>query len=309
MLRGPEEQGDQPQVILVGRIYWIRRRLLSFSCRKLDIFLQKTHVVFMKNRLILVEGSESFEQEASDLLLAAERKPVREAAPSLDLDAVLHEIKLPDSRRVPLEETLNRIHAMAAKVSSHHRAYQFVYCLPGLSPEKYIKVVCLAPELEFTNSASEGVARILRLVGCEVSRVGVAPALSEHGSFVLDKVPGIESLGDDLRDDKTGRLDAKKVGQLFDISIPAIAKAAGITRQALDENPVSPKAQPVLKLFERVARLRSNPQFAKPAQLRKWFRQPLRIFGNHSAEDLFNAGELEVAAAKVDQLLTGDFGG
>jgi hypothetical protein len=104
-------------------------------------------------------------------------------------------------------------------------------------------------------------------------------------------------------------LTLKRSGSLFDISIPAIEKAAGITRRALDENPVSPKAQPGLQLFERMARLRSNPQFARPAQLRKWFRRPLPIFGNHSAEDLFNAGRLEVAAAKVDQLLTGDVDG
>ena len=117
------------------------------------------------------------------------------------------------------------------------------------------------------------------------------------------------TLSEDLRDDETGQLDAKKVGALFQVSVPAIARAVGITRQALDENPDSEKAQPVLKLFERVARIRSLPQFAEAFQLRKWFRQPLPIFGNHSAEDLFKEGKLELAAAKVDQLLTGDFGG
>jgi hypothetical protein len=52
--------------------------------------------------------------------------------------------------------------------------------LLGLSSEKYIKVVCLAPELEFTNSASEGVARILRLVGREVSGVSVQTATEDN---------------------------------------------------------------------------------------------------------------------------------
>jgi hypothetical protein len=37
------------------------------------------------------------------------------------------------------------------------------------------------------------------------------------------------------------------------------------TEQALDQNPMSLKAQPILMLFERVARLRSNPQFSPPA--------------------------------------------
>ena len=32
------------------------------------------------------------------------------------------------------------------------------------------------------------------------------------GTYVLDKVPGIDTLPQDLRDDETGRLDAKKMG-------------------------------------------------------------------------------------------------
>ena len=47
----------------------------------------------------------------------------------------------------------------------------------------------------------------------------------------------------------------RRWGALFQVSVRAIAKAAG-TRQALDENPDSEKAQPVLKLFaERFAEL------------------------------------------------------
>jgi len=88
-----------------------------------------------------------------------------------------------------------------------------------------------------------------------------------------------------------------------------VAAAVGISKQGLEQNPDSEKAQPVLKLFERIARLRAHPQFKAPADLRKWFRRPLPLFSNHSAEELFKAGKLEVVAEKVDQMLTGDFGG
>jgi hypothetical protein len=87
-----------------------------------------------------------------------------------------------------------------------------------------------------------------------------------------------------LRDDLTAKIDAKRVADLFGIKMPAIARAAGLSRQAIDENPLSDKAQPVLKLFERAARLRVNPRFREPADLRKWFKRPLPVFSNHSAE-------------------------
>ena len=57
--------------------------------------------------------------------------------------------------------------------------------------------------------------------------------------FVMDSVKDIDSLGHDLRDDESGRLDAKKIAVLFGISVPDIAEAAGVSRQALDKTPAS----------------------------------------------------------------------
>lgn len=146
-------------------------------------------------------------------------------------------------------------------------------------------------------------AKRVRQVAVAHSRVSDAA----KRAFVLDQISNVD--GNDLRDDATGRVDAKKVAALFSIRTPSIAKAAGISPQALNANPLSPKAQRVLKLFERIARLRSYPQFKNPEDLRKWFRQSYPLFSGHSAEDLFKAGKLDVVATKVDEMLTGDFGG
>lgn len=51
------------------------------------------------------------------------------------------------------------------------------------------------------------------------------------------------------------------------------------------------------------------PQLKELADFRKWFKRPLTVFSNKSAEDLFKEGELETVASVVDQLLTGDFAG
>ena len=92
----------------------------------------------------------------------------------------------------------------------------------------------------------------------------------------------MHALGDDWRDDATGRPNAGKVRDLFGIRMTAVANAAGISKQGLDQNPDSEKAQPVLKLFESIARSRARPQLKVPADLRKWFRRPLPLFSNHS---------------------------
>jgi hypothetical protein len=77
--------------------------------------MQTMHVGFMRNRSILVKGSKQYVRQPQ----------------AWTSDAVLHEKKLPDSRHLPLEKTLNRIHAAVAEATSHHKAERFVYvCRP-----------------------------------------------------------------------------------------------------------------------------------------------------------------------------------
>lgn len=261
---------------------------------------------------VLIEGSDPFALDASDLLLAADMKPVRGATRGERIDEILHEIQIAGTGSVI--EIAKRIQTQAKKALSRHRNQRIVFCVPDMPAKKYVQLVAessaepgLIGDLEVTNDTSAAVALIVR-----AKRVGEwkpAPEPTAEHQFILDKVAGIDSFGDDLRDDKTGKLNAKKAGELFGINIPAIADVVGLSRQALNDNPVSDKAQPLLRLFERVARLRSMPQFKEPADLRKWFKRPLPVFSNQSAEDLFKAGKLEDVASVVDRLLTGDFGG
>jgi hypothetical protein len=257
---------------------------------------------------VLIEGSDPFALDASDLLLAADMKPVRGATRGGRIDEILHEIQIAGTGSVI--EIAKRIQTEAKKALSRHRNQRIVFCVPDMPAKKYVQLVAepgLIGDLELTNDTSAAVALIVR-----AKRVGEwkpAPEPTAEHQFILDNVAGIDSFGDDLRDDKTGRLNAKKVGELFGINIPAIADVVGLSRQALNDNPVSDRAQPLLRVFERLARLRSMPQFKEPADLRKWFKRPLPVFSNQSAEDLFKAGKLEDVASVVDRLLTGDFGG
>lgn len=256
---------------------------------------------------VLIEGSEPFTLDASDLLLAADMKPVRGGTKGQRIDKILHEIEMPETGSVI--EIAKRVRTEAKKAFSQHRDRRIVFCVPRVPAKKYVQLVAefssergFVGQLELARDAPMAVAWIVRDKRAETST-------EMHRQFILDGVSRIDTLGDELRDDTTGKLDAKKVGELFGIKIPAIAEAVGVSRQSLSDNPVSEKAQPVLKQFERVARLRSMPQFEEPADFRKWFRRPLPVFSNKSAEDIFKEGELETVASVVDQLLTGDFGG
>jgi hypothetical protein len=275
----------------------------------------KPHLYDMEKDPVLIEANERFCSTAWKLLLAADLKPIHRTSNYRAAYSLLHQLpasgyryRSAGSERAAIE----RIEKAIAETQVRHGDRVIVFWLTGLPEEKYVALLAKllgkrwARHVEFTNSAAAAVACLLRTP--HHSTIREAPHHSPK-SFVLDQVPGIDTLGDDLRDDSTGRLDAKKISELFGITLTSIAKMVGVRRQSLDENPSSEKAQPVLQLFERIARLRADPRLQSSESFKKWFQKSLPMFSGHSAAELFKSGKLDVVAQKVDQLLTGDFGG
>jgi hypothetical protein len=260
---------------------------------------------------VLIQATAEIAGQASKLVLAAGFEPILDSHPDFRAKRILHQIQpTPEeiSETEPVTVLAERVWRVATEVQKRYQEGTIVYFLAAIPDEKYLELIAHlstadAPyRLNLTKYITDAVARIIQAEqNDEQGR--------EQDAFVLDLVSGVSALGDDLRDDRSGKLDTKKVADLFGVSVPDIAKAVGVTPQALSSDPTNDRAQPVLRLFERIARLRAHPQFKEPSELRRWFRRPLPVLGDHSGEDLFKAGKLEIVAVKVDQMLTGEFGG
>jgi len=118
----------------------------------------------------------------------------------------------------------------------------------------------------------------------------------------LDRVKeAIEATGD-LRVANGGNLSAKAVATTFGVSLNQLAIWLGRTRQALNKTPDANSLQDELAFFERVARLRAvvpNDFFLK------WLRMPNSELDNKKPLDLLAAGERQVVADLVDDMLIG----
>jgi hypothetical protein len=255
---------------------------------------------------VLLEARPPFASAARELLIAAHFEPVVQLPADRKVHWILHQVPSSVYKTRTIEQIFVRMLKEVAKTKERHRHGMIAFWVPEMPEKQYIEISCKltrtprTADFDLYINVSGAVTRFLR-------EKSIAQSSAE--SFVLDQIPKIDTLGDDLRDSVTGKLDAKKVGELFNIKLAALADAVGVTRQALDENPVSEKAQPVLRLFERIARLRAHPQLSDSASLRKWFQKPLPMFSGRSPYELFETGNLEVVSGKVDQILTGDFGG
>lgn len=100
----------------------------------------------------------------------------------------------------------------------------------------------------------------------------------------------------------SGNLSATAVGKAFGISISQLADWLGRSRQALNKTPDADSLQNELAFYERVARLRSlvsNDGFVK------WLRMPNAQLDGKPPLDILAAGQGQVVADLVDDMLTG----
>ena len=179
----------------------------------------------------------------------------------------------------------------ASKVNDQYPGREIIFCLQGLPDQKYISLVAKNPDLVIANTTSSAVAKLLWRIRlrqatlahkttppaarARIARVPALPLPKEgivvKGSpkqFVMDSVKDIDSLGHDLRDDESGRLGIKKDRGAVWHQCSQISRKL---RVCLDRLSIKPrrvrKAQPLLQLFERVARLRAHPQFKEDADV------------------------------------------
>lgn len=101
---------------------------------------------------------------------------------------------------------------------------------------------------------------------------------------------------------RSGRLSAHGVASVFGLSVAELAALLGRTRQALSKTPDAPSLQPLLRPFERIARLRT---VLSPDDFRRWLNLASDELDGQTPLDLIRSGKVAVVAELVEDILTG----
>lgn len=127
-----------------------------------------------------------------------------------------------------------------------------------------------------------------------------------HGLWQEDTTPRYRLpnlVVEELRSD-SGRIDAKKVAEMFDLSIPVLARLIGAGEQALYKTPDARSIQSKLTEFERIAwgllRLTGSGK-----GLRIWLNTTNPDLDNELPIDYIKEGHVEDMAAMVEDVLLG----
>ena len=107
----------------------------------------------------------------------------------------------------------------------------------------------------------------------------------------------------EFRDAQSGRLDARRIAEDMEMSIAALARAAGVSQQALSSKPDSPAAQAGLLPVARLSSVLN--QLFVPEHKRVWLQTPHPRFGDRSPIQAIEAGEAELVLLSVESARDG----
>lgn len=107
----------------------------------------------------------------------------------------------------------------------------------------------------------------------------------------------------ELRDPESGRLNAHRIREATGLSLAALARASGVTQQALSATPDSPGAQTGLLPIARLSVLLD--EMFTPEHKRIWLQSPHPRFDDRSPAQAIEAGDAELVALSIESALEG----
>ena len=100
----------------------------------------------------------------------------------------------------------------------------------------------------------------------------------------------------------SGKLSAVNLADAFGLSVAELATLVGRSRQAVSKTPDADSLQPLLRPFERTARLRAT---LAADDFRKWLHLANEQLRDRTPLELIRDGKVDVVAALVEDMLTG----
>jgi len=119
---------------------------------------------------------------------------------------------------------------------------------------------------------------------------------------MLDTMKKVLDSTKDLRAEN-GKLSAKLVGELYDVSQAELARWLGRQKQTVFKTPDADSLQNALEFFERIARLRVA---VSDEDFRKWLRMPNELLDDRKPIDLIAESKWQVVADLVADIISGN---
>lgn len=127
-------------------------------------------------------------------------------------------------------------------------------------------------------------------------------AVHAKSSPVASHLRAVLAPAADLREEN-GKLSAKRIAELFGVSLTQLATLLGRSKQAVSKTPDAAALQPGLLDFARIAQLRAPLE--SDAAFRQWLRTPSRLLEQRTPLEWILDGRVKIVADFADDMLSG----
>ena len=193
-----------------------------------------------------------------------------------------------------------RINTLLQRRAARSRGISLVGVEQKTSPLR--KTTRSAPDLRVSLGASveptaAEVAKALTRVDAGLKRLPtLKQALSRAAKLTTVAMP-------ELRDERSGRFDAKRIAERLGVSINRLAPATGVSQQALSKRPDSPRAQKGLAAIARVLAALDELHPARAAKM--WLNAPRPQLDDTAPLELILQGRADAVARMLERALEG----
>jgi hypothetical protein len=113
----------------------------------------------------------------------------------------------------------------------------------------------------------------------------------------------VEIAAPELRDEGSGRFDARRIAARLGVSVNRLAPATGVSQQALSKRPDSPRAQRGLTSVARV--LAALGELHPTGKAKKWLNAPNPRMDDTAPLDLILHGRADEVSRMLERALEG----
>lgn len=155
-------------------------------------------------------------------------------------------------------------------------------------------------DVEFARDPEEAVFAVEEARGKILAAGEPAPSPPPRQDL-LGGVREVVAATRDLRSG-SGRLSARRVAELFGLSLSEVARLLGRNKQTVAKTEDAEALQPGLRTFERVTRLRA---LLSDDDFRRWLNLPSWQLGDEAPIALVKKGQIEIVADLAENMLLG----
>ncbi|MGA3037431.1 MAG: antitoxin Xre/MbcA/ParS toxin-binding domain-containing protein [Vulcanimicrobiaceae bacterium] len=112
---------------------------------------------------------------------------------------------------------------------------------------------------------------------------------------------------EEIQNEESGRLDARRIAQLYNLTLPQFCKATGLNYEAVRKTPDASPLQEILRRLWSIYDTAKEALGEDPVAVRNWLHRPNRALARERPIDLLSPSRIDELEDVVNRMRTAEY--